>query len=285
MTSAKVLLTAENSSVDYSESAVDQSRRKCLIDNRESTVTPGIVQFPLMLQLKNNTIRDESSPRAPIGLSDLGAERAPSERDLRAAYRERLRQEQAPEAKIVSAPMNSPVDVESSSSSTPVVHLPVDSNPSALSAINPSSNLHSQPLAAGSVPLGAEVNTDPTIPLMHTSRESNLTNFTQDKLQKLKLPPSSDAAAWKLIDDELSVALPIVFTDQKIKSLSSTALSQKFDKWLYDFFVERFGVQADIENAPKPHKSFQHRGLERLRKKKKECRAALRTLRAAGHRL
>lgn len=95
--------------------------------------------------------------------------------------------------------------------------------------------------------------------------------------------PPSGSALWKDYDSELTLALPAVFSDRVIRTLSTTELSTKLDNWLYHFFEERCGLLPvrDFTDLPPP-KPHRHRGLERLRSKKKECRAATRALTAAG---
>ena len=50
--------------------------------------------------------------------------------------------------------------------------------------------------------------------LQHTSRKSNVSDHKQEKLPKLNLPPSSDKTAWKSINEELAVAIPLVHSTE-----------------------------------------------------------------------
>ena len=105
---------------------------------------------------------------------------------------------------------------------------------------------------------------------------------------KLDLPKPSDNVRWKVLNAELSSALPQVFTSSIIHSMSTSDLSKKLDSYLYNFFAEKCGVCKPTECPDNPARSkglrtrFRHRGLERLRRKKNELRKALRLLIKGG---
>ena len=63
----------------------------------------------------------------------------------------------------------------------------------------------------------------------------------------------------------------------------TSQLSKKFDDWLHAFFLERFGTIVSKNDAQsRKEVSHRHRGLERLRKKKKSLTKAFKTLVKAG---
>lgn len=159
--------------------------------------------------------------------------------------------------------------------------------------LDPSSNLHSHPLnqevESSSSFEDEDIETPVSSPLkvhlVHKARESNLTDYEQKDKPRINFPKSSDTAVWKEIDKELSVVLPKVFTKNLINSptISTSQLSKKFDDWLHAFFLERFGTIVPKNDAQsRKEVSHRHRGLERLRKKKKSLTKAFKTLVKAG---
>ena len=79
--------------------------------------------------------------------------------------------------------------------------------------------------------------------------------------------------------------LPTVFNATVIRKHDITTLSEKFDSWLYGFFLDHFGEEVRSENPPKPSpgKKLHHRGLEKLRRRKTDCKKARKALHKAGH--
>ena len=72
--------------------------------------------------------------------------------------------------------------------------------------------------------------------------------------------------------------LPSIFPEKIIKSSSPSDLSQKFDSWLRQFFLEKFGkVEKGRYLSPRINKQ-----LENLRRRKKECKKAHQALLKAG---
>ena len=124
--------------------------------------------------------------------------------------------------------------------------------------------------------------------LLHASRKSNVSDFEQEKLPKLKLPPSSNSAVWNSINEELAIAIPLVFPQSKIDSLTSSELAQKVDKWLYNFFLDKFKEEnkapdPNLKSTPhEPRPRRVHTGLESLRSQKQKCKAARKALIKAG---
>ena len=110
-----------------------------------------------------------------------------------------------------------------------------------------------------------------------------MTDFDFDKWPEIDFPHCGNSTAWKKVDDELRIALPAVFTQEFIDRQSTSEVSKKLDLWLYEFFKERFGLKPVSDgSSPTSEKKFRHRGLERLRKQKRELRAAIRHLVKAG---
>jgi hypothetical protein len=103
-----------------------------------------------------------------------------------------------------------------------------------------------------------------------------MTDISKDKKPPIDFPPCGDDT-WKKIDEELQIALPLVFSDEIIRSTPIATLSSKFDSWLYSFFEERFGL-TPAKTSRITKKRFRHRGLERLRRRKTELRRSYRTL-------
>ena len=77
--------------------------------------------------------------------------------------------------------------------------------------------------------------------------------------------------------------IPSIFSAHKIK-LSTSDLSQKFDKWLHACFVEQFGTVPVTKNKSQTQsrKTRTNKGLQHLRKRKKECKAARKAILKAG---
>jgi len=97
--------------------------------------------------------------------------------------------------------------------------------------------------------------------------------------EKINFPSSNDKI-WDSINFELDNVIPSVFKKSVISKLSSSELSQKFDTWLHQFFVDRFGTKQKIEHFKRnPRKN---RELENLRKKKNSCKKAFKALQKAG---
>ena len=119
--------------------------------------------------------------------------------------------------------------------------------------------------------------------LTHTQRVSNSTVFTREMKTRLKFPKSNDKV-WVKINEELEIIIPKVFTKKTIDKLSTSELSQKFDSWLYNFFSERFGLeQSQLKTSSAfVRKPRINKALQKLRQRKKECKAARKALIKAG---
>lgn len=124
----------------------------------------------------------------------------------------------------------------------------------------------------------------------HKARLSNSRDdFERSQNERINFPPSHDLKSWKELDRMLDEILPKTFSKQVIKSLSTNELATKFDSVLHEFFLNHCGpipqesktVDPEAKEAPAVPRQV-HRGLERLRQQKKDCRAACRALKKAG---
>ena len=129
--------------------------------------------------------------------------------------------------------------------------------------------------------------------LSHESRHSNKSTFEKTKKETLNLPPAGHRGVWKDIDDELAIALPLVFTKQVIHSTNISKLAEKLDNWVYMFFKDKFGIlpspdeKSSHSDEKKSHpksrtRLYRHRGLEKMRRQKSNCRKERRALIRAG---
>jgi len=93
---------------------------------------------------------------------------------------------------------------------------------------------------------------------------------------RINFPPSNDKI-WKKIDEELEIIIPKVFNQRLMNKLTTSELSQKFDFWLHQFFIDKFGEKKDLSAIKAKGFSCQKRpnkALEHLCKRKKQCKAA-----------
>jgi len=98
---------------------------------------------------------------------------------------------------------------------------------------------------------------------------------------RINFPKPGDKKAWKSINDHLTVILPQRFSARKIASTPSSDLAKEFDDFLHSRFQETFGIKPVA--LPKPaFPQKPHRGLERLRQRKKEMVRARKALHTAG---
>jgi len=81
----------------------------------------------------------------------------------------------------------------------------------------------------------------------HQKRVSNSTNISRKMEIKINFPSPNDKI-WNKVNAELEQIIPSIFPSHKINKLSTSDLSQQFDKWLHAFFVERFGTLPVTEN-------------------------------------
>lgn len=120
-------------------------------------------------------------------------------------------------------------------------------------------------------------------PLRHPARTTNATTFSREQNEKINFPSANDAI-WKDIDSELKVALPQWFPTKVIKSTPIEVLCPKFDKQIYQFFVDKFGILEERTESKRKldRPKRRNRMLEFFRRRKKECRKTRRILIKAG---
>ena len=103
----------------------------------------------------------------------------------------------------------------------------------------------------------------------------------RESKQKLNLPPAN-SSKWNQINKDLSALIPRIFNKSVISSLSTSELSVKFDNWLYTYFSDNFGTVSPAIPSKNTRRKRPHKGLQRLRQRKKECKAARKALIHAG---
>ena len=110
----------------------------------------------------------------------------------------------------------------------------------------------------------------------------SLSGMQRNKQDSIAYPPAS-SAKWKVIEDELDIALPLVFSPSLIKRTDTQSLVKKLNEWLFEWFKQQFGLKEPPPVRAEPFKARKHPGMLRLRLKKKELRRAIRELSASGH--
>ena len=96
---------------------------------------------------------------------------------------------------------------------------------------------------------------------------------------RINFPPSNDKI-WKKNDEELEIIIPKVFNQRLMNKLTTSELSQKFDFWLHQFFIDKFGEKKDSSAIKAKGFSRQKRpnkALEHLRKRKKTVQGSLKS--------
>ena len=232
--------------------------------------------------IKTNPVRDGHSPR--VGSDNLGSDltksvpadssESPSARDIRAANRTRRCEELAGAAKSatatkhgskkVSKKLSDVLNVQAQQGCQTPPAATQQEQPHRVEAVSSESSPPPSSIDDG-LYAGPE--------LIHKSRDSNISKLTLTQKPKLAFPPSHDPI-WGEINKELASGLPTVFNATVIRKLDITTLSEKFDSWLYEFFLGHFGEEVRSENPPKssPGKKLHHRGLEKLRRRKTDCK-------------
>ena len=98
---------------------------------------------------------------------------------------------------------------------------------------------------------------------------------------KINFPPSN-SKLWDKVNTELENIIPINFPDSLFKKLSTSEISQRFDDWLHQFFLQSFGEKKKSDVMKKRRCPRANKQLEFLRRRKKECKAAHKALTKAG---
>ena len=117
----------------------------------------------------------------------------------------------------------------------------------------------------------------------HKSRDSNLRNeVNYTRKAKIMFPGANDSR-WNEWNSELKSLLSKHFGFKIIRALGSTELSEKFDSFIYDFFVKKLGDEAFVgSNEKKKSKKYENKRMKRLRIEKKNCKKAFKALVRAG---
>ena len=255
-----------------------------------------IIQKQNMMKSSNENSREMSLGLVPLdcdcqGLSVRG-QTTPSERDLRAQRRNSLRSvhesvvsSNDKKAKNLSAAIPSlrkGINTTRIGVKFKAEHTQNRSMTNTLEEKeNQSYNLHSsmQSNALKSLSDDNDVISSNPGPLNHKTRYTNLTDFETNHTEKINFPKSGDITGWKELDKELESALPIMF-DENFFNYSTSVMSKKFDKFLVAFFTEHCGlvpgggVKSKSAGSSSSKKTYRHRGLERLRRKKNDLRRA-----------
>ena len=143
----------------------------------------------------------------------------------------------------------------------------------------PSDGQH--PISSAKLGAGFEAS---NYPYRHGTRVPNSKDdFERSKKDRLNLPAPNDKKRWTELDAVLSDVLPRKFTAAWIRSTPSTRLATNFDNFLYDFFKENCGLVEPPAVSPSNSGGTRHKGLENLRRKKQDCKKALKDLRKSGH--
>jgi hypothetical protein len=120
-------------------------------------------------------------------------------------------------------------------------------------------------------------------PHLHGERCSNSKeDFERSKNPRLNLPPSGEKKKWNDLDAILSDVLPRIFNKHWVRKTPSSKLSNQFDKFVFDFFKENCGL-VEPPAAPPPNSGqAKHKGLESLRRRKRDCQKARKLLLRMG---
>jgi hypothetical protein len=98
---------------------------------------------------------------------------------------------------------------------------------------------------------------------------------------QINFPPPNDKI-WGKVDQELNQILPTIFPDTLCNQLTPTELSQKFDSWLHNYFIDQFGTIPEKRKQTAQRKPRMNKALQTLRQQKKECKAARKALLKEG---
>lgn len=156
-------------------------------------------------------------------------------------------------------------------------------SPEAPRPVQPHSVLAGGPHPISSSELGVGFQAS-NYPYRHGTRVPNSKDdFERTKNVRLNLPAPHDKKRWIELDAVLSDVLPRRFSAAWIRSTPPPRLATDFDDFLYEFFKEQCGLVEIPPNSPPNAGSKRHKGLEKLRQKKQQCKKALKDLRKNGH--
>ena len=202
----------------------------------------------------------------------------PSDRDFRADRRNKLRELQATDAKLKTANRNVSVSTDTKKKAKLTEFMSSEAH------VTTDSKMHSTPqpethhritespispeIGLETENLKAELHTN----FIHQKRaqDSPIPKIKQMK-QKINFPPSN-SKSWDKVNRDLEKIIPAVFPDKLIRKLSTTELSQKFDSWLHQFFLEQFGEKKKHENLQRKRTPRSNPQLAFLRNEKKNAK-------------
>ena len=79
------------------------------------------------------------------------------------------------------------------------------------------------------------------------NESSEFNKHIEENGMKINFPLPNDKI-WNKVNAELEQIIPSIFPAHKMNKFSTSDLSQTIDKWLYAFFVERFGTLPVTES-------------------------------------
>lgn len=136
------------------------------------------------------------------------------------------------------------------------------------------------PISSPELGAGSEASTHP---YHHGTRTPDLKgDFERSKNSRLDLPAPHDKEKWTELDAILSDVLPRRFSPAWVRTTPASRLATDFDFFIYEFLKDHCGLVAPPVVSPS-NSGSRHKGLERLRQQKQNCKKARRDLRKAGH--
>ena len=174
----------------------------------------------------------------------------PSERELRYVERTKRKEAQALDEKFatVSAIGTPMITVHEASNNIVDIHSQAHVSDSKMPSFPQPEKHHRveneliplQPPQSLDCGLGTETTKAELRPNLTHNMRVDKTSLKAAMKTKIKYPSSHDKV-WTKINEELELILPSIFPDKIIKSSNPSDLSQKFDSWLHQFFLEKFG--------------------------------------------
>jgi len=98
---------------------------------------------------------------------------------------------------------------------------------------------------------------------LHQTRQTNVSDAIREKKTNINFPPPHDST-WKSINEEIKIALPLVFPKRRLNSLTTSEASAKLTRWLHDFCIQKFGAKPQNQNQNYKSKTNSPRKNKRL---------------------
>ena len=185
--------------------------------------------------------------------TNTSSKRISSDRDARAARRNRVREQQAVSRSISTASINAGNKEDVSES----VHV-ISDYKTRNHGLNPAPNVHS---ANSEFFLESHLKQSSSVHehvddvahsniYAHRARDSNISDFELNAKTPINFPPAGEKSSWAKTDNKLDILLPEAFPLSKISSSSITNLSIEIDNFLYDFFFKEFGPKPSLPLCP-----------------------------------